>query len=144
MKPVICALTFLPILILALSCKEVQKKPMAGGVNLIIHDIPCSEVKKKVIQQLESGKIPFTLLEGDTSTLAIGPFRASPLSPDLYGKIEEEGRLEIKCIDPLSTKISIVLRVKGLTSENRWVEIKEPDRLQIYGERFLQRFMPNP
>ncbi|MEW6184721.1 MAG: hypothetical protein AB1585_03170 [Thermodesulfobacteriota bacterium] len=144
MKPVICALIFFPILILACSCKEVQKKPMAGGVNLIIHDIPCSEVKKKVIHKLESGKIPFTSLDGDTSTLAIGPFHTSPLSPDPYGKIEEEGRLEIKCIDPLSTKLSIVLKIKGLTSDNRWVEIEAPDKLQAYGERFLQKFMPNP
>jgi hypothetical protein len=58
--------------------------------------------------------------------------------------MEEEGRLEMKCIDPLSTKISVVLKVKGQTSDNRRVEIKDPDKLQAYGERFLQRFTPRP
>lgn len=132
------------LLLVGVSCKEVQRRTTHGGVNLVIHDQPCAEVTKQVLNRLEKNQVPLVRQGPDAEIYALGPLEAPPLPDDGFGKIEEKGRLEIRCIDPVSTRISLQLQVRGLTPDNRWLEIKDPERLSAYGTRFLEQLVPKP
>jgi hypothetical protein len=42
---------------------------------------------------------------------------------------------------PLSDGISLQLRVKGLTSQQQWLEIHDAEKLNAYGNRLLDRLI---
>jgi hypothetical protein len=144
MKPLFLGIVIFSMLLIGASCKEVQKRPIPGGANTIIHDIPCAEVKNKILQNIGRNQIPFVREDPDQQIFLLGPVQTAPMSNDAFLKMEETGRLEIKCVDPISTRISVQLQLKGLASDNRWLEIKDPDKLYAYGTRFLDRIIPKP
>jgi hypothetical protein len=127
------------LLISATYCKEVQKKMTPSGINVMIQDRACDEVKDRLIKECKTHH--FSLEWLDKGIFIIGPLTGSPLSGDSFIKIEEQYQMEIKCIDPLSTRISVQIQVKGLTADNQWVEIKNPDKLNAYGNRFLDQLI---
>lgn len=128
-------------LLFGTACKEVQKKSSAGGAHLVVHDLPCAEVKKKVLDQLEKSKIPLLREGSEVEVYRWGPLDSSPLPEDLFRRVEEKGRLEFKCIDPISTRLSVQMEVRGLTPDDRWLDITDPEKLSAYGVRFLERFV---
>jgi len=107
----------------------------------MVHDIACEEVNDRLVKELKNQSLPFYWIEKDRGRLSVGPVITSPLLTDSFVKMEEIYRLEIKCIDPISTRISVQLKLKGLTLENRWAEIKDSDKLNAYGKRFLDRLI---
>jgi hypothetical protein len=120
-------------------CKEVKKPATPSGVNVMIHDISCEEVIDRIQKELKRQNLPFEWADKDRGLLSIGPVTTPPMSADLFVKMEEKIHLEIKCIAPLSTRIALQLQLKGFESDTRWMEIKEPDKLNAYGKRFLDR-----
>ena len=139
-------LLFIPLLPLFLffyltSCKEVQKRETPSGVNIMIHDIACQEVKDQLIRECKNQGFPFDWQEKDQGILLVGPLSTRPLSDDAFVKMEEKFKLEIKCLDPLSTRISVQIQLRGLTSDNQWKEIKDPDHLNAYGNLFIDRLI---
>jgi hypothetical protein len=126
------------------SCKEVKKTPDPAGVNVMIHDISCEEVIQRVLKECHRQGLPFEWADKGQGLLSIGPVTTTPLSSaDPFIKMEEKIDLEIKCPAPLSTRIAVQLQLKGLTSKNRWSEIKDPEKLNAYGKRFLDRLVMN-
>ncbi|MBI4764881.1 MAG: hypothetical protein HY787_09785 [Deltaproteobacteria bacterium] len=123
------------------SCKEVQKRVTPSGINIMVHDIACQEVKDRLIKECKNQSFPYDWLEKEQETLLIGPLTTPPLPEDSFAKMEEKYRLEIKCMDPISTRISVQIQLKGMTADNRWLVINEPDRLNAYGQRFLERLV---
>lgn len=107
----------------------------------MIHDIPCQEVKDRLLKECKNQRFPFEWADKDRGILLIGPLTTPPLSEDSFVKTEEKFKLEIKCIDPISTRISVQNQLKGMTVENQWLEIKDPDKLNAYGNRFLNRLI---
>jgi hypothetical protein len=123
------------------SCKEGQKRVTPSGINIMIHDIACQEVKDRLIKECKTRSFPFVWSEKDREILWIGPMTTLPLSEDSFVKMEEKYNVEIKCMDPISTRISVQIQLKGMTADNQWLAIKDPDRLNAYGERFLDRLI---
>jgi hypothetical protein len=122
-------------------CKEIKKTDIPAGVNVMIHDISWEEVIERIQKELKRQNLPFEWADKDRGLLSIGPATTSPMSPDLFVKMEEKIHLEIKCPTPLSTRIALQLQLKGLESDNRWTEIKDSDKLNAYGKRFLDRLI---
>lgn len=120
-----------------LACRETPKRSIPSLVNVMIHDRTCKDVNDRLIKELKNQNLSFDWTDKERGFLSVGPAITSPLSSDSFVKMEETYRLEIKCIDPISTRISVRIQLKGLTSENRWVEIKDTDKLTAYGKRFL-------
>jgi hypothetical protein len=144
MKSIFPLLLTVMVTLMGISCKEVQRRPSTGGAHLVVQDLPCVEVKKKMVDHLEKNKIPLVREGQDPEIYTIGPVETSPLPEDAFHKVEEKGRLEFKCRDPLTTRLSVQMQVRGLTPDGRWVDIKDPDKLSAYGIRFLDRIIPRP
>ena len=123
------------------SCKEVQKTSTPAGINVMVHDIPCEEVIGRVIEECKSQHLPFEWADKERGILSVGPVTTAPLLADFFIKMEEKIRLEIKCVDPLSTRIALQIQLRGLTSDNQWQDIKDFDKLNAYGKRFLDRLI---
>ncbi len=112
-----------------------------AGINMMIHDIACQEIKDRLIQECKNQGLPFDWSEKEQEILMIGPLVTSPLSERSFSKMEEKFKLELKCIDPLSTRISVQIQLKGLTADGQWKEIEDPDQLNAYGQRFIDRII---
>ena len=124
-----------------MACKEVQKTSTSAGINMMVHDIPCEEVISRIVALCNQQRLHFEWADKDQSLLFIGPVTTSPLPSDPFLKMEEKIRLEIKCVDPLSTRISLRMQLSGWTSDNQWQDIKDLDKLNAYGKRFLDRLV---
>lgn len=143
MKPAILFILSSFFIVSATACKEVHIKAVPAGVNVMIHDIPCEEVKDRLIKECKKQHLPFEWADQQQGLLSIGPVLTTPLPEDSFLKTEEKVRLEIKCSDPLSTRLSLRNQLKCLTADNQWLEIKEADKLNAYGKRFLDRLLIN-
>ncbi len=110
-------------------------------VNVMIHDMTCNDVNDRLIKEFKNQHLPFEWIDKERGLLSVGPAITPPLSSDSFVKMEETYQLEIKCIDPISTRISVQIKLKGFSSDNRWVEIKEAEKLTAYGKRFLDSFI---
>jgi hypothetical protein len=137
MRPALLFILFPLFIFFTSACKEVHQTAASAGINVMIHDIPCAEVKDRVIKELNNQGLSFEWLDQEQGRLSIGPLTTSPIPPDSFLKMEEKVRLVINCIDPISTRISVQIQLKALSSDNRWVEIKDSDKLTAYGKRFL-------
>ena len=107
----------------------------------MIHDVACDEVKARLIKECQAQHFPFEWIDKNQGLLGIGPLTTQSLSEDSLIKTEEKYQVEIKCIDPISTRISVQIQVKGLTKDNQWLEIKDPDKLNAYGQRFIDQLI---
>jgi hypothetical protein len=123
------------------SCKEVKKTPDPAGVNVMIHDISCEAVIEQVLKECQRQRLPYEWADKNQGLLSIGPVTTTPLTTDPFIKMEEKILLEIKCPAPLSTRLALRIQLKGLTSDNRWSEIKDADTLTAYGKRFLDKLV---
>ena len=132
---------FLFFLVMGTACKEVKKTPTPSGVNLLVHDISCPEVKNRLVKELRKQGLPFDWADKDQGFLSVGPINTTPFQADPFIKTEEIIRLEIKCSDPQTTRISLQIQVRGLTSDHQWLEVNDPDKLNVYGKRFLDRLI---
>jgi hypothetical protein len=107
----------------------------------MIQDMACDDVKGQLINHCKSQHFPFEWADINQGILWIGPLITHPLSGDSFAKMEEKYKMEIKCIDPISTRISVQIQLKGLTTENQWLEIKNPDKVNAYGQRLLDQLI---
>ena len=112
-----------------------QHTPKETGLALIVSDIPCDTVWEKILQELKRLNLPVQKLDREKGMIETGPVQNEPLPGDPYKKVEEQYQLELKCRDPLTTRITCQTRVKGLTADNAWMPLKEVDR---YQRRFLE------
>lgn len=137
MRPTFLCLLFSLFIFGLSACKEVHQTAASAGINVMIHDVPCAEVKDRVIKELNHQALSFEWLDQEQGHLSIGPLMTSPIPPDSFLKMEEKIRLEIKCLDRISTRISLQIQLKALSADNRWMEIKDSEKLAVYGKRFL-------
>ena len=107
----------------------------------MIHDIACDEVEGRLIKECKAQYFPFEWLDKNKGILGIGPLITHPLLGDSFAKMEEKFKVEIKCIDPISTRISVQIQLKGMTADNQWLVIKDPNKLNAYGKRLLDQLI---
>lgn len=132
MRGILLLVVLASFLALGPTCQHTPKE--TGLVALIISDIPCDTVWEKVIQELKRLNFPVQKVDREKGRIEIGPVQNEPLAGDAFKKVEEQYQLEVKCRDPLTTRVTCQTRVKGLTADNSWVPLKEVDR---YQGRFL-------
>jgi hypothetical protein len=117
------------------SCKEIPKS--SPGMVRMVHDMPCQELVPKLLQVLKKENIPWETVDQKAGLMHAGPFLSDPLAGDPYLKMEERVQVEVKCLDALSTRISIHLQLRGLTQSSQWVEINDLSKIEAYQQRFL-------
>jgi hypothetical protein len=118
------------------ACKEVKKTGDPAGINILIQDLPCAAVLERIQKALTKHTLPFVWLNKDQGLLSVGPIITSPFPEEPYKMMEEKFQMEIKCRDPLRTRITLGMELKGSTPTGRWEEIKDPATLNAYSKRF--------
>ncbi len=118
---------------MAATCQEVRQE---SGLNLIVSDIPCDSVGDKVQQELKRLRIPVLKVDPAQGLIETGPVQNDPLPGDGYKRVEERYRLEMKCREALTTKITCQAVVKGLNPDNSWIQLSETGP---YEKRFLDQ-----
>ena len=141
MRPLFLFFLFFFLFVFGTACTEIPKRSNPSGINVMVHDVPCEKVKDRLIEECKNQHLPFYWTDKDQGLLSIGPLNTAPLPADSFIKMEEKSQLEIKCFDPLTTRISLQIQLRGLVSENQWVEVKDSDTLNAYGKRFLDRLI---
>ena len=81
-------------------------------------------------------QIPIWNLDPAQGLIETGPVQNDPLPGDGYKKVEERYRLEMKCREALTTKITCQAEVKGLNPDNTWTQLPETGP---YEKRFLEQ-----
>ncbi len=117
----------------AATCQEVRQE---SGLNLIVSDIPCDSVGDKLQQELKRLRIPVLKVDPAQGLIETGPVQNDPLPGDGYKRVEERYRLEMKCREALTTKITCQAVVKGLNPDNSWIQLSETGP---YEKRFLDQ-----
>jgi len=133
--PFIIAMSFFT---LGEPCQKISEKPIHTIMGVI--DITCEEVWEKILKCLKDKKISVETIYREQEYLQTGPFITDSFPGDSYLKIKEQYRIEIRCMKPLSARITCFPTLKGLTQGNRWVEIKQTEN---YEKRFLEGFQFN-
>jgi hypothetical protein len=117
----------------AATCQQVRQE---SGLNLIVSDIPCDSVGDKIQQELERLRIPVLKVDPAQGLIETGPVQNDPLPGAGYKRVEERYRLEMKCREALTTKITCQAVVKGLNPDNSWIQLSETGP---YEKRFLDQ-----
>jgi hypothetical protein len=115
------------------TCQQVRQE---SGLNLIVSDVPCDSVGDKIQQELKRLQIPVRKIDPAQGLIETGPVQNDPLPGDGYKKVEEQYRLEMKCREALTTRITCRAVVKGLNSDNTWIQLSETGP---YEKRFLDQ-----
>lgn len=123
---------------MGISCSSAVKPP--SGIVMEIADLECEDAWEEIIKALEKNKVPLLVVDKKGGSVTTGTIITLPLKGDSFQKIEEQYRIEIKCIEPLVTHITCQIKLRGLTAGNRWVPIKESLR---YEKRFLDSLKLN-
>jgi hypothetical protein len=123
---------------LGFSCREIQK---TAGLQRMVHDIPCQDLKIQIIDQLRARKIPAEFRDEIKGLIEAGPFFDQPFPPDTYPKVEEKYQLEVTCLDELSSRITLKSRIRAQGEGNQWFEVTDPRKKELYEKRFLERLM---
>jgi len=118
---------------MAPTCQQIRQE---SGLNLIVSDIPCDSVGDKIQQELKRLQIPIRKIDPVQGLIETGPVQNEPLPGDRYKKVEEQYRLEMKCREALTTKITCQAVVKGLNPDNTWTPLTETG---LYEKRFLEQ-----
>lgn len=126
------------------ACKEEFKTSSSPGVNVVVQDLPCAEVIPEILKTCKNQNWSWRWLDQAQGILAIGPISETgqPQEPDK--KIEQQVRLDITCLEPQTTRISLAIKVRRLTQEQNWQEETDPEILNAYGKRFLERLLKRP
>ena len=120
------------LLALAPTCQQSQREE--GGSQVIVSDIPCRQVWEKIQQELKRLDIPVAGANPEEGWIETAPVLRDPLPGDPYTRVEEQSRLEIKCREALTTRISGRPRVQGIKADQSREVLADGDR---YWERFL-------
>jgi hypothetical protein len=115
------------------SCSSVVKP--GPEIVMEIADLDCQEVWEGVLRVLKNNKTPLLVVDKKGEYIETGPLLTLPLKGDSFQKIEEQYRIEIKCIEPLVTHITCQIKLRGLTEDDKWVPIKKSIG---YEKRFLE------
>jgi hypothetical protein len=115
------------------TCQQVRQE---SGLNLMVSDIPCDSVGDKIQQELKRLQIPIRKMDPGQGLIETEPVQNDPLPGDGYKKVEEQYRLEMKCREALTTKITCQALVKGLNPDNTWTPLPETGP---YEKRLLER-----
>lgn len=126
-------LVFLMIFFMGISFSSAGQ-PVSEMV-MEIADLKCEDVWEGILKALKNNKTPILQMDKKGGYIETGSLMTSPLKGDSFQKIEEQYRIEIKCLDPLVTQITCRIKVRGLTSDNQWIPIKETTG---YEKRFLE------
>jgi hypothetical protein len=118
---------------MAPTCRQVRQE---SGFNLIVSDIPCDRVGDKLQLELKRLQIPVRKIDPAQGLIETGPVQNDPLPGDGYIKVEEQYRLEMKCREALTTRITCQAVVKGLNPDNTWIQLSETGP---YEKRFLDQ-----
>ncbi len=118
---------------MAPTCQQVREE---SGLNLIVSDIPCDSVADKVQQELKRLHVPIRKIDPALGFIETGPVQNDPLPGGGYKKVEEQYRLEMKCQEALTTKITCRAVVKALNPDNTWTQLPEAGP---YEKRFLEQ-----
>ena len=129
------------LLLTPLACKAEYKKGPSSGVNVVVQDVPCKEVIQGILEACRQQNLAWNWADQAQGRLHIGPVSDTALPTDRERKTEERVQLEIKCLDNLSTRISLLPEVRLLTPDQKWKTVTEPEELQAYGKRFLDRLL---
>jgi hypothetical protein len=129
------------LLMTLFACKEEYKNTQSPGINVVVQDVPCEAVLQGIIKACQKHNLPWNWLDQPQGRLNIGPVSDNALPPDLDKQTEERARLDIKCLDSLSTRISLDLEVRLVTPDQKWKTVTKPEVLQAYGKRFLDRLL---
>jgi hypothetical protein len=121
------------------ACHAVVVKP-ASEIVMMIADLQCDEVWEGVLEVLKNNKTPLLVIDKKGGYIETGPIITFPLNGDSFQKMEEQYRIEIKCIKTLITQITCQIKLRGLTADNEWVQIEESLR---YEKRFLDSLKLN-
>jgi hypothetical protein len=119
-----------------LSCREIQK---TAGLQRVVHDMPCRDLKKSLVDQLQAQKIPVEIRDEPKGLIKAGPFYSQPLPTDPYQRVEEDYLLEVACLDEISTRISLKSRIRVQGQGRQWSDITDPAQKTPYENRFLDR-----
>jgi hypothetical protein len=106
----------------------------SSEIVMMVSDLQCDEVWEGVLRFLNNKNTPLLVINKKREYIETGPVITFPLKIDSFQKIEEQYRIEIKCIEPLVTKITCHIKLRGLTDDNKWVPIKKSTG---YEQRFL-------
>jgi hypothetical protein len=115
------------------TCQQVRQE---SGLNLMVSGIPCDSVGDKIQQELKRLQIPIRKIDPGQGLIETEPVQNEPLPGDDYKKVEEQYRLETKCREALTTKITCQALVRGLNPDNTWTQLPETGP---YEKRFLER-----
>lgn len=113
-------------------CQSIMKP--SSEMVLGITDLQCEEVWEGVLRVLRDNKIPLVVIDKKGEVIEAGPVTTPPLKGDPYQKMEEHYWIKIRCIEPLVSQITCEIKLKGLTNNNTWTEVKEVSK---YEKRFL-------
>ena len=113
------------------SCRAVVKPPF--NFVLEIDDLKCEDVWERVLMSLKENKIPILVLDKEKEYIKTGPIVTAPLQGEPYQKMEEKYLINVKCIEPLVTQITCQVQLRGMTKDNKWIEVKETEK---YERRF--------
>ncbi len=115
------------------TCQQVREET---DLTLMVSGIPCDSVGDKIQQELKRMQIPVRKIDPAQGFIETGPVQNDPLPGDGYKKVEEQYRLEMKCREALTTKITCRAVVKGLNPDNSWTLLPETGP---YEKRFLEQ-----
>jgi hypothetical protein len=133
------------LLLMSLSaCKEEYKMSSSPGVNVVVQDIPCTEVIQEILKACQSQNLPWRWVDQTRGILTVGPIQDVDQSGDTERKMEQQIRLDIKCLEPKTTRIALEIEVRKLTPEQQWQVVTDPETLNTYGKRFLEKILTRP
>ena len=133
MRLILVLIVLASFVAMAPTCQQVRQE---SGLNLIVSDIPCDSVGNKIQLELKRLQIPIRKIDPAQGLIETGPVQNDPLPGDGYKKVEEQYRLEMKCREALTTKITCQAVVKGLNPDNTWTQLLETGP---YERRFLEQ-----
>ncbi|MBA4392377.1 MAG: hypothetical protein C0407_02375 [Desulfobacca sp.] len=136
MKSIFLLLGITLICCMGLQCQEDRQDQK---IILDIEDVPCDQVWERILNSLREKNIPIQKTDREMGTIVAGPMVTKPISGSLFQKMEEHYHIKIKCFEALSSQITCQINLKGLTSADRWVEVKD---VKKYENRFLESFFP--
>jgi hypothetical protein len=120
------------------SCRAVVKP--SSEIVIMIDDLKCEEVWESVLRSLKDNKIPILMIDKEKEYIKTGPVITSPLPGEPYQRMEEKYLINVKCIELLVTQITCQVQVRGLTKDNKWIEVKKTEK---YERRFTDSFKIN-
>jgi hypothetical protein len=133
MRGPILAILLASLLAMAPTCQQSSRDE--GGSQLMISDLPCGQVWDKLLQELKRMEVPVAASNPEEGWIETAPVLREALPGDPYGRVEEQYRLELKCRDPLTTRVTGRPRITGIQADQSRLALADG---WPYWERFLK------